>query len=272
MKKSTPSGSTATSISTKAIEHIVERLKSQNNRTSTKKTYYNVWKKFNQFYIRLDRKPKTWEDRLILFVGYLINDKKQSSTIKSYISAIRSVLSEDGVTLNENKFLLTSLTKACRLKNDRVKTRFPIQKGVLKILLKTTNNYYRGKGQSYLAKLYRALFVSAYFGLLRVGELTAGPHAIMVKNVHIGENKNKVLFILESSKTHGRNRRPQMVKMSSKKIPSYTGSYYKSPGFSKEEPICAYTMIREYLRVRITAVDKREQFFVFADGSPVHPN
>ena len=125
------------------------------------------------------QETKNLEDRLILFVGYLIEDKKQSSTIKSYISAVRAVLAEDGVFLNENKYLLNSLTKACRLKNDRVKTRFPIQKGVLKVLLKTTNSYFRGRGQPFLAKLYRALFVSAYFGLLRVGELTASPHVIL---------------------------------------------------------------------------------------------
>ena len=126
-----------------------------------------------------------------------MDGNRKSATIKSYISAIKSVLAEDGVILNNNKYLLNALTKACRLKNDKVQTRFPIQKGVLKILLKTAKTYFEEKGQCYLQALYKALFVAAYFGLLRVGELTVGPHAILAKNVHVGENKNKILFILE---------------------------------------------------------------------------
>ena len=227
--------STSTTISTKAIEHIVDKLRYENNRKSTKKTYYNVWKKFNQFYIRLDKKPKSWEDRLILFVGYLISDNKQSSTIRSYISAIRSVLTEDGVILNENKYLLTSLTKACRLKNDKVKTRFPVQKGVLKLLLNTTKTYFKNKGQPYLAKLYRAIFCSAYFGLLRVGELSK--------------------------------------KMEQDKQPRHS-AYRSGASGTTSDCICAYSILQEYITVRNrkSSKDKTEQFFVFSDKSPVQPN
>ena len=269
--------STSSSISTKAVEHIIEKLKSNNNRLSTKKTYYNIWKKFNQFFIRLDRKPKTWEDRLTLFVGYLVQDKNKSSTIKSYISAVRSVLMEDGVKLNEDKYLLTSLTRACKLKNDHVQTRFPIRKGVLKILLKTTKTYFRDKGQPYLAKLFRALFVSAYYGLLRVGELTAGPHAILAKNVHIASNKNKILFILESSKTHGKDKHPQLVKISSTKIEETfrdRSLNLKNLNLAHStDNICVYTILNEFLSVRHKGQDRnKEQFFVYSDNSPVTPS
>ena len=205
-------------------------------------------------------------------MGYLIENKKKSSTIKSYISAIRSVLAEDGVILNDNKSLLTSLTKARRLKNDKVQTRLPIQKGVLKILLNTTKEHFREKGQIFLEKLYRALFVSAYFGLLRVGELTYGPHAILAKNVNIGENKNKVLFILESSKTHGRERKPQLIKISSRTMETHKHSQPKGFWSYNKDTICAYSIIREFLRVRPIADNKQEQFFVYADRSPVHPH
>ena len=51
--------------------------------------------------------------------------------------------------------------------------------------------------------LYMALFSTAYFGLFRVGELTASKHVVKAVNVRIGQNKNKILFILDSSKMHG---------------------------------------------------------------------
>ena len=242
----TSRSSTTTSISTRAIENIIERLRYQNNRKSTKRTYYNIWRQFNHFYIRLNQKPKSWEDRLLLFVGYLVENNRQSSTIKSYISAIRSVLQDDGVTLNKNKFLLTALTKACKLTNDHVYNRFPIQKEVLKILLKTTKDYFSNKGQIYLAKMYSALFVSAYFGLLRVSELTAGSHAILAKKVHIVENKDKIQFKLESSKTHLKDKHPQLVKISNRAIKSQKMNT-RQYGFRDRNHICAFSVISDYL-------------------------
>ena len=111
MKRSRKSGkarskddslSTNSSISTRDMQMIVDRLRSQQYRDSTKKNYYVVWRLFNKFVIRLDNKPTNWEDRLTLFIGYLIDSKKQSSTVKSYISAIRAILQEIRVKLNED--------------------------------------------------------------------------------------------------------------------------------------------------------------------------
>ena len=103
------------------MQFIVDKLKANRVRKTTKRNYYSVWKNFNEFFIKLDSKPNTWEERLTLFIGYLIHEKHfKSQSIKSYISAIRGVLRDDGVELNENKFLLSALISACKLKNDTV--------------------------------------------------------------------------------------------------------------------------------------------------------
>ena len=104
------------------------------------------------------------------FHGILDNDLK-SATVKTYISAIRTVLREIKVKLNEDHFLLNSLTRACKLKNDRITTRLPIHKGMLKMLLNEVNKTFMTKQQPYLAKLYTAIFASAYYGLLQIGEV-----------------------------------------------------------------------------------------------------
>ena len=86
---------------------IIDKLHSQQYRDSTRRNYYTIWKLFNQFFLRLDKKLATWEECLVLFVGFLVNDKKQSATVKSYVSAIRAVLQEIGVKLSRpfiNKF------------------------------------------------------------------------------------------------------------------------------------------------------------------------
>ena len=98
------------------MQRLIEKLKSQHHQDTTRQNYYTVWKLFNKFYLRLDVKPNTWEDRILLFTAHLIDTKKQSSTVKSYISAVKAVLQEDGYEIDENKFLLASLTQACKLK------------------------------------------------------------------------------------------------------------------------------------------------------------
>ena len=146
-KKDSKSSRTSTnsSISTREIQEIIEHLRYKKHRDTTQHTYYNVWKLFNKFFLQLDKRPSTWEERLTLFVGYLIQNDKQSSTIRSYISAIRSVLRDMNVQLHEKMFLLTSLTKACKLVNDRVYLKLPIHKKILKVLLLKLNELYGGQ-------------------------------------------------------------------------------------------------------------------------------
>ena len=161
----------------------------------------------------MDSKPETWEDRIILFTGYLIQCKLKSSTIKSYISAIKAVLRQDDIFINENKCLINALTKACKYINDTVRTRLPIRRALLNLIIKGVPEIF--EAQPYLTCLYQALFSTAYFGLFRVGELTLSQHVITVNNIHIGVNKKKMMFVLRTSKTHWKDVKPQIVKISS---------------------------------------------------------
>ena len=107
-------------ISTVEMQDIVEKLKLNRHRSSTKRNYYAIWKIFSNFYLRLDVKLTEWQDRLTLFVGYLIDNKKQSQTIRSYVSTIKSVLKDDRIKISDDQYLISSLTRACKLKNDQV--------------------------------------------------------------------------------------------------------------------------------------------------------
>ena len=240
---------------------IVNKLRMEKSRESTRNLYYGVWKNFNKFIIRLDKKPKSWEDRIILYTGFLVQNKRKSTTIRTYLSAIRSVRKDDGVTINEDRFLLNSLTRVCRLVNDRVRTRLPIQRGVLNVLLDEIATCFEKDNQLYLAALYRALFSPAYFGLFRVSEL-AGQHAVKAKDVQIAQNKSKLLFILHTSKTHGKGNKPQFIKISS----SSTGGA-EVPG--RVDHKCPYLLLRQFLACRQPYVTDSEQFFIFRDGTPV---
>ena len=155
------SQSTNSTISTKEIQEVIERMRNNQHRGSTKKNYHSIWKTFNQFILKLDHKPRNWEQRIILFVGYLIQQKHQSSTIRSYVSAIEAVLNYGNIKIREDVYLLSSLTKACWLVNDRVKTSLPIHKGILHLILIELKRMYQD--QPYLRIMYNALFVTTYF-------------------------------------------------------------------------------------------------------------
>ena len=207
----------------------------------------------------MDVKPTTWHYRLILFVGHLINCKLQSNTIRSYVSAIKTVLREDGYKISEDTYLLSPLIQACKRKNERVFTRMLIQRPLLNMLLNTLNKLYAD--QPYLKAMYRALFSTAYFGLLRVGEVTKSKHVILAKDVHLGINKQKMMFILHSSITHMKCDKPQIIKITS--VP-----------LSKKQQLilkqhCPYHILHEYLLFHDSFRKQDEQFFIFRDRSGV---
>ena len=161
--------------------------------------------------------------------------------------------------LNEDRVLLASLTRACKLENDVLRTRLPIKRKLLEIILKQTQLHFLNKGQPYLAVLYTTLLAIAYFGMFRVGELATGDHPVMVKDVQIADNKDKVMFILRSSKTHGKYAKPQVIKI-------------KSEGYSRPQQwFCPYKLLRRYIKHRPCSDFRHEAFFVFSDNSPVTP-
>ena len=89
--------------------------------------------------------------------------------------------------MDENTYLLNALTKACMLKNDVVTARLPISRNMLEVLLKRIDIILLN--QPYLATLYRALFLTMYIGLFRIGKVTESPHVKRANDVLIGTNK-----------------------------------------------------------------------------------
>ena len=250
-------------ISTADMERIVEQLKNKQHRDSTAKTYLSVWRQFNNFVISLDRKPALWEDRVTLFIAYLVEKGMQSVTIKSYVSAIKKTLTMDGYNWDDKLVLVRSLVRACRIVNDTVTTRLPIQCSLLEVLLFELQRYFTSKKQGYLEILYQTMFAICYYGMMRIGEVTRSPHVLKACNVHLATNKDKLLLILHSSKTHDEGSRPQKIKITSNRKEK-TGNY-------AHQHFCPFKLMRKYMELRGGYRDTKEQFFVFRDLSPVTP-
>ena len=183
----------------------------------------------------------------------------QSSTVKLYVSAIKKTLVMDVYKWKDNEVLLSSLARACKIKNDMVRTRLPIHGNFLEMLFFEIQRIYRRKCQPFLEKLYLALFALGYYGLMRVGELTQGPHEVKAKNVHLAMNKDKILVVLYSSKTHSKANRPQKIKVTAS----------KDGNADKIRNVCPFKILEEYIKVRGSYLHDEEQFFIFKDHSPV---
>ena len=138
----------------------------------------------------------------------------------------------------------------------------PIQKELLHKILDSIDAVFRGAGQTYLAILYKAMFASAYYGLLRVSEIASGMHAVRAADVKIALNKQKMKFILRTSKTHWEDDKPQIVKISSTKT-----NKTKDPKTSSKH--CPYAILQAYRKVQVKYADEFEPFFIFKDRSPV---
>ena len=104
--------------------------------------------------------------------------------------------------------------------------------------------------------MYKAIFVAGYYGLLHISEIAAGPHQILAHNVHIGINKDKVLFVLLTSKTHNKGNLPQTVKITS--LQQYRSIKY-----------CPFQILRNYVSARCRIKEKWEPFFVSSDRSSI---
>ena len=233
----------------------MDKLVCGKHKGSTKTTYFKVWRSFNNFVIRLDKIPPDWESRLCLYVTYLSYNGAKSSTIKSYVSGIKSILGDDGYELKMPKLLFNALTKSCRINNDRVKNRFPIQKGLMELILADIPKILNK--QPYLAKLYQCMTILAYYGLLRIGELASGYHPVKAKDIHTADDKFKILLVLFTSKTHGYDRPAQQVKIFADK--------------GGDSAFCPFKVTNQFLEVRGGYLEDWEPLFVFRDRSPVKP-
>ena len=134
---------------------------------------------------------------------------------------------------------------------------------ILCILVKAVPKLFSSE-QPYLVSLYSALLSTIYYGLFRIGELTQNQHVGKACDVHIGENKNKMHFLLRSSKTHNFGDNPQIVKISSSPSPIVLQT-------SQIQRICPFDPLKKYIQCRKQYINQQEQFFVFKDRSPVQP-
>ena len=185
------------------------------------------------------------------------------------------MLKTDGYSWEDGKVLLNCITKSCKLKYDRVKTRLPIHKGLLELILFWINRKY-GDSQPYLEAMYISCYLVAYYGLMRVGELAESCHSLKAMNIHESRNRKRLLLILYTSKTHGLNTLPQKIKIFGKQSIEVVDSIrHKNSYKIKSKDLgrfCPYEWTKKFIQMRKPITDQAENFYIFSDGSNVQPH
>ncbi len=112
------------------------------------------------------------------------------------MSGIRSRLHLNGVELQENEYLTKQMHRAAR-KGDSERVRCPFSKTLLGQLVKRLDFVTKS---DYEAALFKAIFLMAYHGMFRVGELVESEHKLHVKNV-MEDEAEQIVCIQHLSKT-----------------------------------------------------------------------
>lgn len=229
------------------------------NKNSTQRTYRSAYLEFTRFNLSLDEMPELLDDQLAMFVASRVQKGDYSSTVESYLSGIKSMLSMDGVEINTRTARLRALIKACKYKNDRVIQRMPIKEALLVRIIRQVDIMFGS--QPYLASLYKCMLTMGYFGMLRVGEMASGGHPILARDVHLSHRFRKVQIILRTSKTHGLGDQPQYVKFDT----------HDSQAILYNRHFCPFEVVRNFLEIRGPKLNDDDPLFVYSDNSPVKP-
>ena len=98
--------------------------------------------------------------------------------------------------------------------------------------------------------------------MMRITELVQGSHTLKAKDIHIGQNKNKMLIVLYSSKTHRQESLPQKIRIE---------ALNDNNDFHKYRFFCPFAVTRNFLSMRGGYKEDTEPLFIFRDGESVQP-
>lgn len=235
------------------IKYCIKNFRLQK---STQKSYKKTWDRFNRFISRFDIIPPKWEDRIIVWATHLADNRKKSATIRSYISAVRYCLSLDGIVVPHSNCELAAIVQAARRENDTLYIRLPIQRQLMKLILNFIRQHYsKARGQRYQALWLMAAFSLAYHGMMRISELTDGPHNLKAMDVVYAKNKGKITLYLRSSKTHTCADLPQIINIQA--LPNWNDN-------------CPVKLINEYADTRgRSSLNQWQPFLIHKDGMPI---
>ena len=124
--------------------------------------------------------------------------------------------------------------------------------------------------------MYLSAYLIGYYGLFRVGELAQSQHVIKATSIHESRKGNKLLIILYSSKTHGRESLPQKIQITGQNhIQVFDDHHWVNrdhgTNLACNDTFCPVKWTRRYIKMRRKIRQPEKQLYIFSDSSPVTP-
>ena len=154
-----------------SLELETQRLLAASMASNTHATYKRGVESFDSFRSKLglDIKWPAPIDHIIAYIASLSIECKSPSTINTYISALAYIHKLNGWQDPTDNFIIKKLKEGCKRQDKRSDCRRPITLPILRQL----SQLLQGLCQStFESSLFRAAFLLAFFGFLRVGEFT----------------------------------------------------------------------------------------------------
>ena len=94
-----------------------------------------------------------------------------------YVSGLASTLRLHCLPDETNHFIVRKLLEGCRHRNARQDQRLPITNDILRCIIPALNSVCLNQFES---NLFRVAFLLAFYGFLRIGEITVNPEAVVL--------------------------------------------------------------------------------------------
>lgn len=225
-------------------------------RARTRRVYDSAQKRFLKFCERYGLVPvPATEQTLLLYVSYLFLEGLKSSSVRVYLSGLRSMHVVEGYENPlEGKLQLQLALRALDINSEPPKQKLPIT-------FKLLSGFAKYVSHSFSSRLLWAAITLAYFGCLRAGELTIGDRECFDCSRHLtindvrfdvtSEGNSFMAVLLKKSKTDYLNRGVHI----------YVGCTGQS--------VCAVCAMQQYLACRRQegSILPQSPLFQFPDGT-----
>ena len=173
-----------------------------------------------------------------------------SSTINTYVASITFVHKMNGWDDPSNNFVINKILEGCRRSNRQPDSRFPITIPILGQLCVLLHSFCASEFE---AVLFKATFLLAFFGFLRVGEFTAPSRKSDCSNIlsrrDITMGDSVMSLVIRFSKT---DQRGESTTLTIDQI--------------DDAKLCPVKAMKDYLHIR---PKERGPLFIHFGGAPV---
>lgn len=240
------------------LDTEVDSLLKSSLASNTWKTYNSAvdsFKRFRLSYNLHDVWPAPLYD-IIKYIAYLSHTGISASTATTYVSGLSHFHKLYNLEDNTKSFFVSKLLEGFKRKNPKqLDLRMPISLNILQRVIGSLSHICQS---NYEARLFASAFSLAFFGLLRVGELTAetksepGLHVIRINDISIYNNAgvDELHLKICSSKTD------QLHKSATLVIRQHANSC-----------VCPINLLKLYLQVRQRVGES--QLYIHFDESPL---